>query len=62
MPREALIAVTVWKFRINYNLKLSPVRELAFSRFLTIIKTNVKINIQQFYSDQSDQLGSEKGT
>ena len=43
MSREALIAVIVWTFLIEYHLKLSPVRELSFSRFLTIIKINVKM-------------------
>ena len=58
MSREALIAFIVWKFWIDFHLKLFPVRESGFPRFLTIIKTNVKIDI---YSDQSEQLGFEKG-
>ena len=45
MSREALIYVIVSKFWIDYHLKLFPGRELGFPRFLTIIKTNVKINI-----------------
>ena len=46
---------------MDHHLKLSLVKELGFPRFLTIIKTNVKINIQYFYSDQSEQLEFEKG-
>ena len=46
MSREALIAAIVWKFWIDYHLRLSLVRELGFPRFLTIDKTNVKIDIQ----------------
>ena len=45
MSQEALIAIIVWKFWIDYHLKSSLVCELGFPRFLTIIKTNIKINI-----------------
>ena len=45
VSREALIALIVCKFWIDYYLKLSPVRELGFPRFLTIIKTSVKIDV-----------------
>ena len=38
MSQEALTAVIVWKFSIDYHLKLSPVRELGFPRFLTMLK------------------------
>ena len=44
MSREVLIAVIVWKFLIDYHLKLSLVRKLGFPHFITIIKTNVKID------------------
>ena len=46
VSRQVFIAVLVWKFWIDYHLKLSLVRELGYSRFLTIIDTNVKIDIK----------------
>ena len=45
MSREELIAVIVWKFLIDYHLKLSLVKELGFPHFLTIIKTDIKVGI-----------------
>ena len=42
MSRQALIAIIIWKFWVDYHLKLSPVRELGFIHFLTIITTKVK--------------------
>ena len=47
MSREALIAVNDSLEILNRLsfLKLSLVREIGFSRFLTIIKTKVKIDI-----------------
>ena len=45
MSRKVSVAVKEWKFLIDYQLKLSLVRELGFPRFLKIIKTNVEIDI-----------------
>ena len=45
MSQEALIAVIVWKFSMDYHFKLFLARELGFPHFPTIHKTNVKIVI-----------------